>query len=295
MSIRTHPLAGPIFMVLATGSYVMNDTLMKVATDSLPPYQVLTMRGIAALIWGLPLLFILGYGGRLKMMFDGTVLVRNICEMAAVLCFMLALANMPIADAMAFGQVTPLIVLVGASLLLREQLSRIAILLIGVGFLGALMVAQPSGQGISRYVVLALAFAVLSAMRDLTGRRVAAAVPAMIVAISAVLIVLAGAAGAHLLLEDWIVPEPRHLLLLGGSGLFLIFGHFCIFTAYRIGPTSAVAPFFYCFALWAVVSGLVVFGELPNIVALAGILLIVVSGLAIVLLERRKRRLSPVA
>ena len=56
-------------MVLSTGSYVVNDTMMKVATEGLPPYQVLMMRGCAALIWGLPLLFLLGYGTKLPLMF----------------------------------------------------------------------------------------------------------------------------------------------------------------------------------------------------------------------------------
>ena len=58
--------------------------------------------------------------------------------------------------------------------------------------------------------------------------------------------------------------------------------------AYRLGRTAAVAPFFYSFALWAVLSGFFVFGALPNALALAGIALIVASGVAIVLLDQRR-------
>jgi drug/metabolite transporter (DMT)-like permease len=145
------------------------------------------------------------------------------------------------------------------------------------------------------YAVLALGNAVLSAVRDIAGRRVGAEVPGMIVAISAVVVVLAGAAVAHLVLEDWTPPAARHLLLLGCAGFFLIFGHFFIFMAYRVGPTGVVAPFFYCFTLWAVISGLLVFGHLPNALAIGGIVLVVASGLAIVLLDERKRRLAPAA
>ena len=65
--------------------------------------------------------------------------------------------------------------------------------------------------------------------------------------------------------------------------------------AYRIGPTRAVAPFYYCFTVWAVISGLLVFGQLPNTLAICGILLVVASGLAIVSLDERKRRLTVVA
>ncbi|WP_292240965.1 hypothetical protein [Mesorhizobium sp.] len=44
-------IRGPLFMVLSTGSYVVNDTMMKLATVGLPPYEVLLLRGTAATLW----------------------------------------------------------------------------------------------------------------------------------------------------------------------------------------------------------------------------------------------------
>ena len=283
-------IRGPLFMVLATGSYLINDSMMKLATVGLPPYEVLLLRGVAATIWGLPLLLLLGHGRRMALMFERRVLARNLLETGAILTYVVALAHMPIADTVALGQLTPLIVLMGASILFRERIGGVRMALIGLGFAGALMVAQPTMQGISLYAVLALANAVFSAARDLAGRRVADEVPGMIVAISAVLVVMAAAAIAHLLGEAWVTPEPSHLALMMGAGFFLIFGHFFIFMAYRTGPTGVVAPFYYTFSVWAVISGLVVFGELPNTLAMAGIALIVGSGLAIVALDERRRR-----
>lgn len=290
-----HSLRGPLFMILATGSYLVNDTMMKLATETLPPYQTLMLRGLAAFIWGMPLLFLLGHGRRLPLLFERRVLARNLCETAAILCYVVALANMPIADASALGQVTPLIVLIGAALMFGERITWLRWLLIGLGFVGAILVAQPTGAGISIFALLALANAVLSAVRDLAGRRVGASIPGMIVAISAVIVVLIAAAVAHVVSEDWVVPNSRALLLLAGAGFFLIFGHFFIFMAYRIGPTGIVAPFYYCFTLWAVISGFVVFQQLPNQLATTGILLVVASGLAIVLMDGRRRRPVPVA
>jgi drug/metabolite transporter (DMT)-like permease len=288
-------IRGPLFMLVATGSYVINDTMMKLATVGLPPYEVLFLRGFAALLWGMPMLLLLGYGNQLPLMFERRVLARNILELGAILTYVVALANMPIGDAVALGQITPLLVLLGASVLFREKIGGLRMALIGLGFTGALMVAQPSMQGISIYALLALANAVFSAARDIAGRRVAGHVPGMIVAISAVVVVLVGSGVAHLATEEWATPGPRHLALLAGAGLFLIFGHFFIFMAYRVGPTGVVAPFYYSFTVWAVISGLIVFGELPNALALAGIALVVASGLTIVLLDERRRRLMVVA
>ncbi|ESW70593.1 MULTISPECIES: DMT family transporter [unclassified Mesorhizobium] len=288
-------IRGPLFMVVSTGSYIVNDTMMKLATAGLPPYEVLFLRGAAATLWGIPLLFMLGYGKQIPLILDAKVLRRNLLELGAILCYVVALANMQIADSTALGQITPLLMLVGSSMLFGERIGGLRMALIGLGFIGAVMVAQPTMQGISVYALLALGNAALSAARDLAGRKVAADVPGMIVAISAVIVVLTGAGVAHLVSEQWVVPEIRHLLLMGGAGLFLIFGHFFIFMAYRVGPTSVVAPFYYCFTVWAVISGLVVFRQLPNALAICGILLVVASGLTIVSLDERKRRLTVVA
>jgi S-adenosylmethionine uptake transporter len=288
-------IRGPLFMILSTGSYVVNDTMMKLATVGLPPYQVLFLRGTAATLWGIPLLLSLGYAKQIPLILDRRVLQRNLLELAAILCYVVALANMQIADSTALGQITPLLMLIGSSVLFRERIGGVRTALIGLGFIGAVMVAQPTMQGISIYALLALGNAAFAAARDLAGRRVAADVPGMIVAISAVVVVLVGSGAAHLMSERWVMPETHHLLLMAGAGLFLIFGHFFIFMAYRVGPTGVVAPFYYCFTVWAVISGLVVFQQLPNALAIGGILLVVASGLTIVSLDERRRRLTVVA
>lgn len=290
-------LRGPVFMLLATGAFVINDTMMKLATEGLPPLQVLFMRGIAATCWCVPLVLVAGYGKDIPKIFDRWVLLRNALELCAVLMFVVALANMPIADATALGQVTPLVFLIGMSILFREKIGGVRMALIFLGFAGALLVAQPTGAGLSGYALLALGNAVFCAARDIAGRRVSAAVPGLVVALCAILMVMVGAGIATLVLEKWVMPQMHHIWLLLGAGFFLIFGHFFIFTSYRVGSASAVAPFYYGFSVWAVVSQLVVFQLMPNPLALAGIALIVGSGLAIVWLDERKRRsvLTPVA
>ncbi|MET3580749.1 S-adenosylmethionine uptake transporter [Mesorhizobium robiniae] len=288
-------IRGPLFMILSTGSYVVNDTMMKLATAGLPPYEVLFLRGMAATLWGIPLLLSLGYAKQIPLILERRVLQRNLLELAAILCYVVALANMQIADSTALGQITPLLMLIGSAVLFGERIGGLRMVLIGLGFVGAVMVAQPTMQGISVYALLALGNAAFAAARDLAGRRVAADVPGMIVAISAVVVVLVGSGVAHLMSERWVMPEMHHLLLMAGAGLFLIFGHFFIFMAYRVGPAGVVAPFYYCFTVWAVISGLVVFQQFPNALAISGILLVVASGLTIVSLDERRRRLTVVA
>jgi len=295
MSSLSPNLRGIIFMVLSTGTFVINDTMLKLATEGLPPFQVLFLRGLAAAIWCLPLVALTGNLPKMGQALTPIVLVRNLFELGAVLCFIVALSQVPIADITAINQTAPMLLLLGAAIVFGDRIGVLRMVLIAAGFVGALLVAQPGGQSFSPYLLLGFGCALGSALRDLAGRRVPARVPVMVVTYGTILVVMVGAGVLHVLFEDWQAPTLRHLALLAGSGLFLTFGHLLLFLSYRTGAMGVVAPFIYMFAVWAVISGIVVFNTLPNALAIAGIVLILVSGVTIVLLDERKRRLAVVA
>ncbi|MBL8597713.1 MAG: DMT family transporter [Devosia sp.] len=288
-------LRGIAFMVIATGVFSTNDVLMKLATVGMPPYEVLFLRGVMASLLMLPLILLTGNGRQLRHVVDKWVVIRNTFEFGAVLCFIVALANMPIADLSALGQISPMLLLLGVALIYREKIGVARMVLITIGFAGALLVAQPGVSGFSSYALLGLVSAMCVAARDIVGRKVGSNIPAPIVAYATLLLVMVGSGITTLLFEDWVAPSPYHLLLLAGSGLFLSLGHLFIFLSYRNAATSAVAPFYYLFSVWAVLSGVFVFGTFPNTLALCGIGLIVASGMAVVFLDRRRRRLQVLA
>ncbi|MEO8667981.1 MAG: DMT family transporter [Bauldia sp.] len=288
-------LRGIIYMVLAAGTFVTNDTFLKLATEGLPPFQSLLLRGVSASLWCLPLVIATGNLRKLPMTLNGWVLVRNLSELAAVFCFTLALKNVALADITAINMTSPLLLLIGCSIFFGERLGRQRFLLIGAGFAGALLVAQPSGQGASPYLLLGFVGAIAGAGRDLAGRKVAAHIPTVVVAYATILSVMVGSGIAHILFEDWQTPTGNSWIYVAGAGLFLTFGQFFLFLSYRTGATAAVAPFLYTFTVWAMISGVVVFGSLPNPLALVGIALIVASGVTVALLDDRKRRLGVTA
>jgi drug/metabolite transporter (DMT)-like permease len=229
---------------------------------------------------------------RLPMTFEGWVLIRNLSETLAVMCFILGLKHVALADITAINMTSPLLLLLGCSIFFGERIGAVRLMLVAVGFLGALTVAQPSGEGASPYLLLGFLCAFGGAGRDLAGRKIGGHVPTVVVTYATILTVMVCAGAAHLLFEVWQQPSAQALLFVAGAGLFLACGQFFLFLSYRTGDTGAVAPFIYTFALWAVISGIVVFGTLPNPLALMGIVLIVASGVAIATLDGRKRRLA---
>ena len=281
-------------IVLATGAFVANDTCMKLALSDAPPFQVLVMRGIAALLWCVPVVFAMGLIRELPKAFNRWVLLRSGSEFLAILCFITALGNMPIADVTAIAQISPLIVLLGMWLFFGEKVGGLRLALVGLGITGALMVAQPGGVASSPFAIFGFLTAVGAAFRDILSRKVPPRTPALAVTFSTLLIVMLGALVLSLLFETHVEPTFRHGWLMFIAGFFLMCGHSFVFMAYRMAPARVVAPFNYAFMLWAGLSGLIVFGDVPNALALGGMALIMAAGLAVVLLEGRSRGAKPI-
>jgi drug/metabolite transporter (DMT)-like permease len=288
-------MKGIACMVLATGAFVACDSCMKLVMADAPPLQVLFMRGVAASLWCLPLLFVLGYGKLIGESLNRWVLLRALCEVVGVICFVIALARMPIADITAIFQIAPLLVLLGVSLIWHERIGPIRMGFIALGIGGALLVAQPGAETASPYAVFGFATAAGVAVRDLVARKIPQTIPVLVASFTTLVVVMICAGAATAVFESWSPPTPRHLMLMATSGLFLMFGHMLVFLAFRFARASSVAPFYYSFTLWAVLSSIVVFGEVPNLLSLGGMVLILTSGLAIILLDGRRRRLEAVA
>jgi drug/metabolite transporter (DMT)-like permease len=153
-------------IVLATAAFVANDTCMKLALADAPPFQVLVMRGVAALIWCLPIVYAMGLIRDLPKAFNRWVLLRSISEVSAILSFIVALRHMPIADLTAIAQIAPLVVLLGMWIFFGEKVGSLRFALVGLGITGAVMVAQPGGEAASPFAIFGFFTAVGAALRD---------------------------------------------------------------------------------------------------------------------------------
>jgi drug/metabolite transporter (DMT)-like permease len=289
MSTATSSARGIAAMLFATASYVVCDTFMKITTVALPPFEILFVRGIFAVAWCAGLVVVLGQWRGVARGFSPASLARAGFETAGVMFYIVALSMMQIADVVAIEQIAPLIFVLIIATIGRERIGMARFGLIAVGFVGALLVAQPDAGGFSTASLLAFASALFLALRDVAGRKVSSEIPALVATLATNIVVLVASGVGMLLTEQVVMPSVQHGLFLLGSGFFVTLGHFGVFMAYRHGAPGVIAPFFYSFAVWAMLSGLIVFGELPNPLALVGIAAIVASGLGIILIDRQRR------
>ncbi|MEO9168643.1 MAG: DMT family transporter [Aestuariivirga sp.] len=282
-------LRGIAAMLLSGITFVINDSLMKIAMEGVPPYEVLVLRGLAGAFFAI---IYLAYRGELKWrpeLTSTSVLLRAGMECTAVLFYIIALAHAPIGDVTALFQTTPLLVILGLIILHGEKASTLRLGLVLVGFLGALLVAQPGHGTVSSYAMLALVTAVFAAGRDLAARKIAAEVPAMLSTFVLILTVLCGATICCLLFETWVMPPLTLLVAPLVAGLFMMLGHHFTLVAYRLAKAQTVAPFYYSFMVFAVIVGYFLFSDVPNIFGLIGMAIIVLSGLAILAIDKGER------
>jgi drug/metabolite transporter (DMT)-like permease len=284
-----HPpqnLRGIIYMVFAGLTFVSCDSFLKMMLLQVPPLQSLVLRGIMATVWCFGLLVVMGQAKDLPKAFGFWTVMRSLTEVVAVTCFIFALARVPLGTLTAIYQVAPLLVLAGTSLIWGEKVGLARWLLIALGLLGALLVAQPGRDGASPYALLGFITAIASAARDLLSRKAPANAPGFVVTFSVVFAVLAASLINNQLFEGWQPVAGVTWAYAAGAGFFVMLGHFFVYMSFRHASARTVAPFYYSFTLMAVGAGALLFHEYPNALSVLGIAMIITCGLGVLYFER---------
>ena len=285
-----HNRRGVIAMSAGMVSFVLNDSLVKFVSHTLPAAQLIFLRGLLSV--GVLLLLArltdpqaLSREWRMHMT-QRWVLARSLLDGAASLVYLSALFHMPVGNATAINMSTPLLIARLSGLLLGVHISLRNWLIIGLGFAGVLLVVQPQAEGFNAWAWVALAGTCLHALRDLCVRFIPAHVPSNVIALGTALAatVMAGLWSVSI---DWVAVSPTHWLMLGAASLFLSSGYFFLIQATRLADMSVIAPFRYMGLLTAVLSGFVIWGDLPNTMAWCGMLLLVSAGMLMLYLNRQ--------
>lgn len=281
---------GALLMMASMASFTLNDTLIKMTDGAVPLGQMLFLRGAVSVL--LIVLFA-RWLGRISFAVGGAdwlrIAVRSGAEIGAAYFFISALLNMPIANVTAILQALPLTVAVAAAVFLGEPLGWRRMVAIGVGFAGVLLIIRPGAEGFSVWSLYALCAVICVTVRDLATRRLSASVPTMTVTlVAAVTITLFF--GAVSTTEPWVRLTPRLVALIGGAALLIIGAYWFSVQVMRQGDIGFIAPFRYTGLVFALILGLVVFGDWPDTLTLTGAGIVVATGLFTLYRERRLSR-----
>jgi len=284
-------LAGVALQLAALATFVCMDTLVKLLTARFAVPQLMWARFLfGALIVALFLRLATGplpWRSRAP----GLQTLRSLLLAAANFCFSTALAYVPLADATAVGFASPLLTVALASAWLGEKVTPLRWLGVATGMAGVMIVLRPpflfGGTNASFHwaLLLPLATAAFFAVYQiLTRKLVALDDPRTTILHTSLAAMLAT---SLVLPATWSTPSALEWVELVVLGLLGGAGHGLLVLAYSRAPASLLAPLSYSQMIWAMLAGLLVFGDRPDWVGLAGMLVIAVGGLLVALPARR--------
>ncbi len=277
-------LMGSLWMVAAMAIFAGEDAMVKATSAHLPIAEVLVLFGLGGTV-----VFAIVAMARREPLFGPAILsramrIRACFEVTARLFYVLALALTPLSATTVILQATPIVVVLGAAMLFREQVGWQRWLAILVGLAGVLIVLRPGAESFSALSILALIGMLGFAGRDLASRAAPRSVTTSVLGVYGfVAIVVAGALYALLWeREAFIVPDAAAAAFLSTAVACGVLAYAALMKAMRTGAVSVVTPFRHTRLLFGIALGVLVFGERLDLPTLAGSLIIVLAGIIIV-------------
>lgn len=217
---------------------------------------------------------------------------RGLLGLAAMALNFMALAYLPLPDAIALGYAMPLFVTILAALLLAEPVRAFRLVAVLVGLAGVLIVLWPrlaflKGES-------ALPGETFGAICALTGALVVALGSVVVTRLiraertTTVVFYFSAISSAGFLLTapfGWKWPDALTLAILFLSGFLGGVSQLLVTQSYRYADTSAVAPFEYVSILFGIALGYFLFSEVPTLTMLAGSTIVIAAGLFMILRE----------
>jgi drug/metabolite transporter (DMT)-like permease len=285
-------IAGVALMSIAALTIPIVDGIAKYLSSAHSPLYIAWARYAAACTVVLPLAMARDGKAFLPREQVGAHLLRTVFLVAAMTCYFLAIAHVPLATAISAYFVGPIIAMVLAIILLGEALTARKIVSLVLGFVGALVILRPTGS-IDPNLLLALGSGAFFALYMIATRQASrASDPIKTLAFQCLL-------GAALLTPQaiwtWSIPSRGEVWLFVAMGGLSAGSHILSITAFRYAQASTLAPLVYLELLGSAAIGYVPFGDVPDAHTWIGALAIILAGL--ILLQRasvpRSRSVTP--
>ena len=294
---QDRPVLGILLMLGFCVVAPMGDAVAKILGATIPLGFLLLMRFSVQVVALWPLVALAGRPWRMQGRVLRLTLLRTVLHIIGIGAMFTALIYLPLADAVAIAFVMPFIMLLLGKYILGEEVGMRRLLACVVGFIGTLLVIQPSFAEVGWPALLPLVVAVVFSFFMLTTRQIAKETDPiglqMVSGVMAIAILIPAlgfghAYGIETLQAIWPTLHEAGLLL--AIGLLGTAAHLLMTWSLRYAPSATLAPMQYLEIPVATVIGWLIFRDLPNTLASVGICITIAAGLYIIARERRLSR-----
>lgn len=283
-------IRGLALMVAAMALFAVEDMFLKMAARGLPTGEVVFAAGFFGMLIFAWMARRSGQGFWSGGLWQRSVVGRNLGEMIGTIGYITALAAAPLATVSAVLQALPLAVTMGAALFIGAPVGWRRWSAILAGFAGVLMVIQPGTDGFQPAALWVLVSVAGLTLRDLATRAIAPSFSSALVSAWGLASVTVLGVLMMLFHGQPVMPTPRQSAALLGVVIFGSVGYWAVVAAARTGEVAVVSPFRYARLVFAIIIGILAFGEWPNALSLAGAAVIILSGLYSFARERARAR-----
>lgn len=285
MDNRHQSLYGVLLILLSGILLASHDGLSKYLTQLYPVFLVVWARYLAQVVLMLGM-FAPRMGRRVfHTLRPWPQLLRGLSLVSVSIMFISGLRYIPLAEATAVIFLTPLMVTV-ASALLGERVSHSQWLAVGVGLLGVMIIVRPGGALFTPAVLLPFGAAISFTVYQLLTRRLNGTDHPVT---SNFLSSLVGFLVMSVLVTfNWRTPSVHDAVLMASLGLMAMSGHLVLTQAFRYASAASLAPFTYGQIVFAGIVGFIAFGHIPDVEAIAGMTVIIASGLCMAYVQSRQ-------
>lgn len=291
------PVLGIFLMVGFCIVAPLSDGISKLLSDTIPVGQIVLARFAMQGVFLLPVVLVLGrplfYRGRLLRL----ILIRTALHVGGVFAMISSLLYLPLADALAIAFVMPFMMLFLGWAYLGESLGPHRVGAAVVGFVGTLLVIQPSFAQVGWPATLPLIVAVVFSLFIMVTRMISKEVDPItmqfmggVLSLPMILPVLLIGSLADVPQLSIVATSAVHLSLLLIVGILGTIGHLLMTWSLKFAPSTTLAPMQYLEIPFATIIGWVLFRDLPNGLAAIGISITIGAGLYVILREQANAR-----
>lgn len=282
MQIKNHNMLGAILIIVATLSLTLKDSADKyLIQHGYFPVQMVFFR--FAIPFLCMLIFMPKQTKTAIFATNGKLILRAVLFLVCAVTSVIALKYIPLEMYIIIVQMGSIAYMLGGSLFFKETLTPIKIIATLLGFVGVVIVINPTNiSGLQWVYLLPLLIAIANSGYNLLTKTIDSNISLLSVLINSFFIL--GSVSSLLLLAQpqmWKTPTLEALPYFITIPVVTIVSQLCLIKAMNIAEASHVAPFFYFQIIFSCIFGYWLFDEVPTVYTLGGGLFIVAAGLLV--------------
>jgi drug/metabolite transporter (DMT)-like permease len=284
LSDKHRVLVGIAFAVLGIFLFSLTEVFAKqLGNQGYSALQLVFLRNAFAVVPTMLMVWKLNKFSNLKLKNPSTYIIRAMLGAGSLWCFFYALPRMLLADVAALSFAAPIFTTMLAPILLSEPSNARRWVCVVIGFVGVLVIVQPTANIFNDATSLLILLAALGgSLSVILTRHMGRTEPfaAMLFYVS----IFTLAFSALLLpFDTWHGDIPLvDFIMFSFLGLVSGAAGICIVISYRMAPAAVIAPFDYLAIIYALTLGYFIFGEWPGDWTLLGSAMVIGCGLYII-------------